>query len=128
MMSIECHSWDHVHTELDHVAQQHQIKGDFSQVKTFMDCEDQFIKAGEYIGKVLGGTRPTMFAYPYGLASEYAVNEYLPQNRSRHQFRAAFTTEPEAVSKIDNIWLLPRFVCVRDWRSPEELKNLLNST
>lgn len=128
LMDIECHSWDHVHTELDHVAQQDQVKGDFSQVKTFEDCEEQFVKAGEYIGKVLGGRRPSLFAYPYGSCSEYVANEYLPENQSRHQYRAAFTTEPKAVSKIDNIWQLPRFVCGEDWRSPQDLKNLLNRT
>ena len=126
IMDVECHSWDHVHTELDHVAQENQIKGDFSQVKTFIDCEYQFSRAGEYIGKVLGGRRPSLFAYPYGLASEYTVTEYLPKYQTRHQFRAAFTTEPKAVSKIDNIWRLPRFVFGRDWQSPEDLKNLLS--
>lgn len=126
IMDVECHSWDHVHTELDNVAQQNQIKGDFSQVKTFIDCEFQFTTAGEYIGSVLG-SRPSLFAYPYGSASDYVVNQYLPKYQSQHQFRAAFTTEPRAVSKGDSIWLLPRFVCGPDWRSPEELKYILDS-
>jgi len=124
IMDVECHSWDHVHSELDNVAQQNQIKGDFSQVKSFIDSEIQFTKAGEYIGSVLGN-RPSLFAYPYGSASDYVVNEYLPKYQSRHQFRAAFTTEPKAVSKADNKWLLPRFVCGHDWRSPQELIEIL---
>ena len=126
IIDVECHSWDHVHAELDHVAQQNQIKGDFSQVKTHTDCEIQFNKAGEYIGGVLGN-RPSLFAYPYGSVSDYVVNEYLPKYQSRHQFRAAFTTEPKAVSKTDNKWLLPRIVCGHGWRSTEELKGILNS-
>ncbi len=124
IMDVECHSWDHVHPELDNVAQQNQIKGDFSQVKSFNDSEFQFTKAGEYIGSVLGN-RPSLFAYPYGSASDYVVNEYLPKYQSRHRFRAAFTTEPKAVSKADNKWLLPRFVCGHDWRSPQELIEIL---
>jgi len=124
IMDVECHSWDHVHSELDNVAQQNQIKGDFSQVKSFIDSEIQFTKAGEYIGSVLGN-RPSLFAYPYGSASDYVVNEYLPKYQSRHRFRAAFTTEPKAVSKADNKWLLPRFVCGHDWRSPQELIEIL---
>ena len=124
IMDVECHSWDHVHPELDNVAQQNQIKGDFGQVKSFIDSELQFTKAGEYIGSVLGN-RPSLFAYPYGSASDYVVNEYLPKYQSRHQFRAAFTTEPKAVSKADSKWLLPRFVCGHDWRSPQELKEIL---
>ena len=125
-MDIECHSWDHVHPELDNIAQQNQIKGDFSQVKTFIDAEFQFAKSGEYIGSVLGNS-PSLFAYPYGSASDYVVNEYLPRYQARHQFRAAFTTEPKAVSKSNNIWLLPRFVCGHHWRSPEELVGILDN-
>jgi len=95
VMDVECHSWDHVHTALDKVAQQNQLKGDFRQVKTFIDAEIQFTRAGEYIGSVLG-YRPSLFAYPYGSASDYVVDQYLPKYQSRHQFRAAFTTEPKA--------------------------------
>jgi len=126
VMDVECHSWDHVHPNLEYVAQQNQIKGDFSQVKTLHDSEIQFVCAGEYMGSVLG-KRPSLFAYPYGRVSDYVVNQYLPKYQSRHQFRAAFTTEPKAVSKGDNKWLLPRFVCGYDWRSPEELKGILDS-
>jgi len=126
MMDIECHSWDHLHPELDHVAQQDQIKGDFSQVKSFEDAEIQFNNAGRYIGKILAGKRPTLFAYPWGAFSDYVINEYLPKYRSRHKYRAAFTIEPKAVSKSDNTWLLPRFVFQRDWRSPEGLEAILN--
>ena len=127
IMDVECHSWDHVHPELENVAQQDQLKGDFSQVKTFNDSEFQFTKAGEYIASVLGN-RPSLFAYPYGSASDYVVNQYLPEHQSRHQYRAAFTTEPKAVSKTDNRWLLPRFVCGHDWKSSQELRNILNNT
>ncbi len=126
IMDVECHSWDHVHPELDTVAQQNQIKGDFSQVKSFIDSDIQFTQAGEYIGSVLGN-RPSLFAYPYGSASDYVVNQYLPKYESRHQFRAAFTTEPKAVSREDNIWRLPRLVCGHDWLSPEELRAILDS-
>lgn len=128
MMDIECHSWDHVHPELDHVAQQEQIKGDFSQVKNFTDSEIQFRVAGEYIATVLGGKRPALFAYPWGSASDYVVTEYLPKYQSRHQYRAAFTIDPRAVSKTDNIWLLPRFVFGRDWQSPQGLADILNNS
>jgi peptidoglycan/xylan/chitin deacetylase (PgdA/CDA1 family) len=126
IMDVGCHSWDHVHTELDQVKQKDQIKGDFSKVNNFTDCEVQFTRAGEYIGEVLKGKRPTLFAYPYGSASQYAVDEYLPGYQSRHQFRAAFKIAPKAVSKKDNIWLLPRFVCGLDWVTPQGLKEILS--
>ena len=127
IMSVECHSWDHVHPELSSVAQQDQIKGDFSRIQSFADCEIQFTQAGDYIGEQLAGRRPVFFAYPWGMASDYVVEQYLPNFRARHQFRAAFSIEPMAVSKSDNIWFLPRLVCGRDWQSPEGLKALLES-
>ncbi|MCW8925187.1 MAG: polysaccharide deacetylase family protein [Xanthomonadales bacterium] len=124
LLDVECHSWDHVHPNLEKVAQQDQAKGDFGMVKTYMDCDVQFAKAGEYMGGVLG-KRPTLFAYPYGQSSGYAVNEYLPNHQSEHGFRAAFTTEPKAVAKSDDIWRLPRFVFGQDWKSPQELEVIL---
>jgi len=125
-LDIECHSWDHVHTELDHVAQQDQIKGDFSQIRSIVDSDYQFRRAGEYIGEILDGKRPTLFAYPYGSVSDFVVSEYLPKYKSMHQFRAAFTTKSKAVSQKDNIWLLPRFVFGRDWQSPQGLEEILS--
>jgi peptidoglycan/xylan/chitin deacetylase (PgdA/CDA1 family) len=124
LMAVECHSWDHVHPNLERVAQQDQLKGDFGMVKTYADCNTQFAQAGEYMGSVLG-KRPTLFAYPYGQASEYAAREYLPKHRAEHGFKAAFTTEPKAVSKSDDIWRLPRYVFGQDWKSPQGLKDIL---
>ncbi len=124
VMDVECHSWDHVHPNLEQVAQQDQLKGDFGMVKTYADCDAQFARAGEYMGGILG-QRPTLFAYPYGQSSSYAVGEYLPKYCSEHGFRAAFTTEPRAVCKSDNIWQLPRYVFGQDWKSPQGLKDIL---
>lgn len=127
LMDIECHSWDHVHPGLERVVQEDQIKGDFRAVRNRADSQIQFSRAGEYIGEVLHGRRPTLFAFPYGRASDYAVSDYLPNRQPEHGFRAAFGTGPGAVSKSDNIWLLPRFVCGPDWQSPQGLKDILNS-
>jgi len=126
ILDVECHSWDHVHPELERVAQQDQLKGDFSQVKHFADAEIQFKQAGDYIAGVLADNSPTLFAYPYGAVSDYIVNEYLPENQSGHGYRAAFTTDPRAISKTDNRWLLPRFVFGRDWKSSQGLQAILN--
>lgn len=127
ILDVECHSWDHLHPALERVAQVDQMKGDFIHVDNFADCEIQFRKAGRYIGNILAGNPPTLFAYPYGTASEYAVKDYLPGNEPIHGFRAAFTTEPRPVSRTDNVWLLPRFVFGRDWTSPSGLEDILNN-
>jgi peptidoglycan/xylan/chitin deacetylase (PgdA/CDA1 family) len=78
------------------------------------------------MASVLAGKRPTLFAYPYGQVSDYAVEQYLPEHAPRHGFRAAFTTEPKPVSRSDDIWALPRFVFGQDWRSTEGLKAILD--
>lgn len=127
-MDIESHSWDHVHTELAEIAQRDQIKGDFSRIDSFEDSEVQFTRAGEYIASVLEGKRPSLFAYPYGQASDYAVDDYLPNFQMNHRYRAAFTTEAKAVSRSDNRWLLPRFVFGHDWKDPQGLAEILNRT
>jgi peptidoglycan/xylan/chitin deacetylase (PgdA/CDA1 family) len=126
VMDVECHSWDHVHPNLGHVAQQDQAKGDFARVASYPDCTAQFAGASDYITSVLAGKRPALFAYPYGQASDYAVERYLPEHTPRHGFRAAFTTEPKPVTRLDNAWTLPRFVFGQDWRSPEGLRAILN--
>lgn len=127
LMSIECHSWDHNHPALDQVQQQEQIKGDFSSIASFADCEAQVAQAGDFIAQKLQGQRPGLFAYPWGQASEYLLREYMPEQQARHGFRAGFSCEPRAVSQQDNVWFLPRFVCGRDWKSPEELIVLISS-
>ncbi len=127
LMSIECHSWDHNHPSLDRVAQQDQLKGDFSAIASQADCDIQVAQAGDYIQQRLQGLRPTLFAYPWGQASDYLLKEYMPGHQSRHQFRAGFSCEPRAVSLEDSIWFLPRFVCGRDWKSPQALLALISS-
>ncbi len=125
IMEIASHSWDHVHPQLEVVAQRDQIKGDFSKVDCFDDAERQIAQAGEYIARVLNGRKPDLFAYPWGAASDYVVTEYLPEFLERHGLRAAFNIEPRPVTKSDNTWLLPRFVCGRDWKSQQGLQNIL---
>ncbi|MDX1555099.1 MAG: polysaccharide deacetylase family protein [Xanthomonadales bacterium] len=127
LMEIACHSWDHVHPDLDRVVQRNQEKGNFNRVNSFEDCDAQVRRAGDYIAGRLGGKRPTLYAYPWGQASAYIRDEYLPNHCERHGFEAAFTTDPKPVEKSDSRWTLPRYVFGRDWRSPQELEQLLSS-
>ena len=126
LVGIECHSWDHDHPDLDHVAQINQVKGDFTSIETYVDCDIQVAKAGDYIQEQLEGIRPTLFAYPWGQASHYLSHHYFPKFQSRHGFHAAFTTEPRPVTKEDYIWALPRFVFGRDWKTPDGLIEILS--
>ena len=126
LMSIECHSWDHTHPTLDNVAQKDGIKGDFEAVDSPGDCRSQVQAAAEYIERVTA-YRPRYFAYPWGQASDYMLSSYMPKQQSMHRFEAAFSIEPKQVSKRDSIWFLPRYVCGKDWKSPQELERILLS-
>lgn len=125
LMSIECHSWDHVHPCLERVAQAQNLKGDFSAISSWGDCDQQVRRAADYIESRLAGRRPRFFAYPWGQSSTYLKETYMPGETGRHRFLAAFTTEPSPVTRSHSRWDLPRFICGRDWRSVDELAALL---
>jgi peptidoglycan/xylan/chitin deacetylase (PgdA/CDA1 family) len=125
LLSIECHSWDHVHPLLDEVAQADNVKGDFAAVASFEDCERQVREAADQLALALDGRRPRYFAYPWGQFSDYLARDYLPSQAARHGLRAAFTTAGEPARRGQSRWELPRYVCGHDWRSPEELQAIL---
>lgn len=127
LMSIECHSWDHNHPDLERVAQREQKKGSFRYIDNFHDCEVQLARASEFIAGKLGGKRPRFFAYPWGETNDYLLGTYLPEHGDRHGFRAAFTTDSRPVRQNDSRWTLPRFVCGHDWKSPGGLERILAS-
>ncbi len=127
LMSIESHSWDHNHPTLERVAQKDNQSGDFGLIATWEDCRAQVDQSAEYIHR-LTGYRPRYFAYPWGQASDYLRRDYFPNQQTSHQFVAAFSSDSAAVTKCDDRWFLPRYVCGRDWRSPAELQRLLAGT
>ena len=127
LMNIECHSWDHNHPSLGKVAQKDNIKGDFKAIDSLDDCRFQVEKSAEYIEQVTG-YRPRYFAYPWGQASSYMRFTYMPKYQPEHRFRAAFSIKPGHVSRNDNIWFLPRYVCGRDWRSTRGIERILLKT
>jgi hypothetical protein len=124
LMSIESHSWDHNHETLDRVAQRDQLKGDFTNIDTFGDCEIQVARSAEYIAW-RSGVRPTLFAYPWGKASDYLLHDYMPNYAQNHGLRAAFSTCPRQVTRDENKWYLPRYVCGHDWKTPAALRKIL---
>ena len=125
LMSIENHSWDHLHPTLDKVAHSRQAKNDFTQVDNFTDARAQIAQASQYIARYCGRA-PRLFAYPWGQSSDYLTREYFPY-AGGHGLYGAFTTQPRPVVRDDNPWLLPRYVCGCHWRTPEQLTAVLNA-
>ncbi len=127
LLAIESHSWDHNHETLAATAQRDGRRGRFDTIETWAEADAEIRQAADWLDARLAPARSTLFAYPYGQASAYLREEYLPRHRAEHRVRAAFTTEPAPLSPGADRYALPRYVCGRDWRSPDELAALLGT-
>jgi peptidoglycan/xylan/chitin deacetylase (PgdA/CDA1 family) len=117
LMSIASHGWDHNHPDLVNT---NKDRGAFFSVDSPPECERQVLDAAQYI-HAQTGTWPDLFAYPYGESSAFLRNNWFPQNQNQHRHRAALGTDPAPVTAETNIWNVPRFICGRDWHTPDEL-------
>lgn len=124
LMNIESHSWDHNHDVLEVTAQRANRRGDFRAIETEDECRIEVDQASAWIER-LSGRRPRFFAYPYGQSSDYLRRDYLPARGAGLGLHAALSCEPAPVSRSSERWHLPRYVCGRDWNSPEEFARLL---
>lgn len=123
LLSIENHSWDHLHKTLDTVFQKDNLKGDFKKITTFEEAENQIKQSSNYINSQIKNKRTTLFAYPYGDYNDYLVDNYFPH--LQNEIAAAFSCEPCHVSKQSNIWKVPRYMCGLHWKSEAEFKKII---
>lgn len=119
LFSVESHGWDHNHPDLPG-----EGRGGFSTVDTYPRCLQQVVRAGEAI-EAQTGRWPVLFAYPFGESSAFIREHFFPGHPEVHGCRAALGTEPGTAGADSDRWNLPRYVCGRDWRSPEELIALI---
>ena len=90
--------------------------------------------AAEYITARIG-MWPDLFAYPFGPASTYAVQDYFPRYAHEHGTVAAFCTDGGAnryVTLQSDPFCLPRFVhrsspAFGGWRDADELRAILRA-
>ncbi|MBE7522248.1 MAG: polysaccharide deacetylase family protein [Burkholderiales bacterium] len=120
MIAIANHSWDHLHPALAAVRHSRDARGDFAQVDTIGDADAQIRDAAAFLWSATRGRASPYFAYPFGHHNAFLARDYLPAV-GEGVCAAAFTTEPRLVAPGDSRFLLPRFVCGADWRSPDEL-------
>lgn len=125
LIAIESHSWDHNHETLPETAAVGKARGTFRSIDDEASARAEIDAASDWLDARIPGQRTSLFAYPYGECNDYLVEEYLPRFEARHRLRAAFTTEPAPVTRDAHRFALPRYVCGRDWRSPEELRVVL---
>lgn len=125
LIDIQNHSWDHNHPDVTDPTHPEKIRGRFDVIDSFEACELQVRKASEYIGRRAGKEQAELFAYPYGQSSRYLREIYFPRFTDRHHTRAAFGCDAGAVTRDSNRWNLPRFICIRDWKTPDQFRQLL---
>lgn len=124
-VAIENHSWDHAHTCVATISQREQRKGTFAGIETWAEADAEIRLAADFIDRQVPSRRTTLFAYPYGAASDYLADEYFPRFGAEHRMAAAFTDGAELLTPGCDRWRLPRFVCGLHWHSPAELQRLL---
>lgn len=124
LVAIANHSWDHLHPALPAVRHSRDARADFAQVDSVADADAQIRDASAFLWSATGGRASPYFAYPFGHTNAFLARDYLPAVGAG-VCAAAFTTEPRLVAPGDSRFLLPRFVCGADWRSPEELRERL---
>lgn len=121
LIAVENHGWDHNHPDLEG-----EGRGDFQRIETHEQCLEQVVRAAGAI-EAQTGRWPRYFAYPFGESSAYLRDTFFPEFPEVHGCRAALGTEPGRVTRDASRWNLPRFVCGRDWSSPEELLRLIQN-
>ena len=123
--SIQNHSWDDNLPGVSTTCEEHQQKGTFDVIDTYQECQAEIVQAATYIQQQ-DCPWPKIFAYPFGQSSEYAKDEYFPRFADQHQTLAAFGTAGEYVTRYSPRWNLPRFVCGANWRSSDQLIQILD--
>jgi hypothetical protein len=126
LLAIGNHSWDHVHHAPDAIAISAPVRDDFTRVDNYTDADREIRAASAFINARVRG-RCDLFAFPFGHANDYLVNEYLPLRAYEHGMTAAFGTGGRAARPGDSVWNIPRVVCGYDWKSPAGLERLLAS-
>ena len=99
--------------------------GTFRSIDRFDLAEDEIARASAHLKRVAPNPGARLFAYPYGEANDYLVREYFPAEHARIGLDAAFGDGARPMTGDAGRWELPRYVCGRDWRSPEGLEALL---
>jgi peptidoglycan/xylan/chitin deacetylase (PgdA/CDA1 family) len=127
VLGVESHSWDHNHPSLERTLQRDNVRGTFENIETVAEAEGEIARSLAYIER-RAGVAPRFFAYPWGEANAFLVDEYLPHRGASLGLKAAVSSAPLAsgfVTEDSGRWLVPRFVCGHDWKSPEGLEALL---
>lgn len=127
-IAIENHSWDHNHTAIPLPGIDGMERGSFHGVTNRVRADAEIAAASDAIDAVLAPARTSLFCYPYGHSTAYLREEYFPNFAGTHRMRAALGDGAQPVTKHSEQWNLPRYVCGWHWKSPQELRAILDET
>jgi hypothetical protein len=127
LLGIANHSWDHNHHVIS-TNPQRSSTGNFLCIDSLALADMEIRSARQYIDSIASNESADLFAYPYGESNPFLIEEYFPLGPTRTGVRAAFNTTPSHVARGANRWLLPRYVCGAHWKSPEELRRILQQS
>lgn len=127
LLQVGNHSWDHNHESLPAGMSSTPWRGTFAVVDSKELADREIARAAEYLAARAPNPGAALFAYPYGESNPYLVGEYFPRNGESLGIKAAFTAQPAFLESGTNRWEIPRFVCGRDWSSPDGLAILLEA-
>lgn len=125
LMAVESHGWDHNHESLE-TTETTASRGTFD-VLDANEAEREIAQAARVLREKRARPGDVLFAYPYGPASAFLADEWLPANAARHGILAAFAAHDgaEPVTKATTRWRIPRYVFAHDWTEEEGLEKLL---
>ena len=124
--AVASHSWDHNHDLAEPLMQRPRTTGTFRSIDRFDLAEDEIARATAHLKRVAPNPGDRLFAYPYGESNDYLERDYFPTQHERIGVDAAFGDDARPMTDDAPRWRLPRYVCGRDWKSPEELERLLS--
>lgn len=125
-MGIASHSWDHNHGTLDGEAVPGVPRGSFTVIDNEAAADYEIRQANAYLQRYAPNDSTALFAYPYGESNEFLRRDYLPRAGSEIGVVAATGAHPEYWTPGSDRWDIPRFMCGRDWSSPDELQRILD--
>jgi peptidoglycan/xylan/chitin deacetylase (PgdA/CDA1 family) len=124
LLAIESHSWDHNHFTLASTATRAE-RGTF-EVADPAEVQVELVQAARHLRELRGRGGDVLFAYPYGNAARYLVEEWLPAHGDANGIVAAFAaSNTEPVTAASSRWRIPRYVFGDQWRTRDDLAVLL---
>ena len=127
LMGIASHSWDHNHATLEAEAVPGMPRGSFSVVASEAAADHEIRRANAYLERRAPNPSTILFGYPYGQTNGYLKREYFPRVAGEIGLAAAFGSEVGGYwTRDSDRWDIPRFICKRDWHSPDELQRILD--